>query len=218
MAASAARAGGGGRAGGDDQAAHSDVHRHRRQNLIKTYVVGEVGGARTARRQPRRAAGRSFSRSPVRRARGEVDLHAHRRLPGSADIGPVITSAARTCRRCRRTRWPQSAAKKIGFVFQGFNPAVAHVRARQRGAAAPLRRLDDEEARRTAPARHGGADRRRPRQPRRPPSESAVRRSAAARGDRARAINNPFDSAGGRADREPSTPRPASKSWISSSA
>ena len=92
--------------------------------------------------------------------------------------------------------------KKIGFVFQGFN-LLSRTSALD-NVELPL--LYGGNGLKTA-ERHKRAiemlDAGRARQPRRPPSESAVGRPAAARRDRARADQQPVDSAGRRADREP---------------
>ena len=75
--------------------------------------------------------------------------------------------------------------RTIGFVFQQFNLLRAHHGARQREAAAAVfapPAAGHGEPRRARSARAGG-----PGRPHGPPALAAVRRPAAARGDRARA-------------------------------
>ena len=91
--------------------------------------------------------------------------------------------------------------RKIGFVFQSFNLRPAHERARQRRAAARLRRAADgpSAARRAERrcARSGWADRLRP------PALRALRRPAAARRDRPRDRHQSRADPRRRADRQP---------------
>ena len=92
--------------------------------------------------------------------------------------------------------------KKIGFVFQGFN-LLSRTSALDNVELPLLYGSGGAENGRAPQAGDGSARRGRPRQPRRPSSEPAVGRSAAARRDRARADQQPVDSARRRADREP---------------
>src|SRR5439155_8299047 len=63
-------------------------------------------GARASGREPRGAARRVPGRDRPLRLR-QVDIHAHRWLPGSADIGPVLS------------RWPGRVADVEGRAGRG---------------------------------------------------------------------------------------------------
>ena len=184
------------------------------RNLVKTYVVGEV--------EVRALRGVSLDVQPRRVRRrhravglGQVDADAHPRLPRSADVRAVHP------RRPGRVADVEGPARRgpqqeDRLRLSGLQPAVAHDGARQRRAAAALRRRQDEDGR-AAPAGDGGADGGRPGRARRSSSESAVRRPAAARGDRARARSPSRRSCWPTSRPATSTRARASRSWASSS-
>jgi putative ABC transport system ATP-binding protein len=95
--------------------------------------------------------------------------------------------------------------EKIGFVFQPFHLLRAHQRARERRAAAPLRRGVRAASGTSARARRWSAVGLGHREHHHP--EPALGRAAAARRDRARARQLARDRARRRADRETSTRR-----------
>ena len=138
-----------------------------------------------------------------RRAIGlrQVHLHAHPRLPRSPDERDV---------RARRTRRLEAVARRAGpraeredrVRLPELQPAAADVGDRERRAADALQ-PSRQSAGGAAGAGDGGARVGRSRRSGRAPSQSAVGRPAAARGDRARADDRAADPAGRRADRQP---------------
>ena len=144
----------------------------------------------------------------------QVDADEPARLPGHADRGSyhcdgvdVATLDAEERARLR--------LDKIGFVFQGFNllPRMSALE----NVAMPLGYANvprDERLRARARGAGGG----RPGRSRAPSAQRAVRRPAAARGDRARADQPAADPARRRAHRRARLARPARRSWRCSSA
>ncbi len=186
------------------------------RNLVKTYTVGEVV-VRALRGADLDVDPGEFVAVTGPVGLRQVDVDAHPRLPRSADQRAVHPRRqgrlADVEGRARAGAQPENRLR-----LPGLQPAVAHDRARQRRAAAPLQRRREDEDGRTSQARDGGAHRRRSRRAVPSLSEPAVGRPAAARRDRARADQRAVDHPRRRADRATSIRAPASRSWASSSA
>ena len=173
-------------------------------------------GACAARRERRCRTGRvPRGDGPVRLR--QVDVHAHPGLPRPADVRPVhprrpgrVEDVARTIsRRCATT----------GSGSSSRASTCCRAPARSRTSNCRCSTAGEHIKAVGAPqARPGVARDRRPAAPLAPPPEPAVGRPAAARGDRARAHQQPVDPAGRRADGQPRHAARASRSWTCSSA
>ena len=171
------------------------------RDLVKTYTVGEVTVRALARREHGRHCRRIRRDHRAVRLR-QVDADAHPWMPRPADERPVHPRWQRRITDVEgRTRGDPQPEHRVRV--SGFQPAVAHHGARQRGAAAALQRVAEAEDSRPAQDGHGGAEFGRSRRPSAPLPEPALRRSAAARGDRPRARDTADDPAGRRTDRQP---------------
>ena len=88
------------------------------KNLVKTYVVGEVEVQGAARREPRRPA-RRVPRGHRTVGLRQVDVHAHRRLPRSADVGPVLPRRPGRVAHVEGRSWPPCATRRSASCSRG---------------------------------------------------------------------------------------------------
>ena len=169
------------------------------RNLVKTYVVGEVERQGASRREPGGPEGR-VPRGHWTIGLRQVDVHAHHRVSGPADVRSVFS------RRGRRLAHVEGCAGRRPqhedwFRVPGIQPAVPHHGARQRRVTAALsRRFENGRA---SPACAQSSRGGRSEGSRRSPSQPVVRRSAAARGHCPGAHQRAVDSPGRRTHREP---------------
>ena len=107
------------------------------RDLVKTYQVGDVA-VRALRGVSARYRGRRIRRRRRAVGLGQVDVHAHPRLPRSSDVGRVLARRSRRLAPGRRRAVgdPQPPDR---LRVPGIQPAGADVGGRKRGAAAALR-------------------------------------------------------------------------------
>ena len=136
----------------------------------------------------------------------QVDAHEHPRPPRPPDLRPATSSTGEDVSGFDRDRRAELRNRKIGFVFQNFSllPRTTALE----NVELPL--LYNGRGHRPARAPRQGdvslLERRRPRRARPPHAEPALRRPAAARGDRPLARQRPGADPGRRADRQPRQP------------
>ena len=148
----------------------------------------------------------SITPGRVRRGHGRVGLgqehvHEHRRVPRPADLRPLLPRRGRRV-RARSGRSGRDPQRQDRVRLPVLQPASAHLRARERRAAADLleRQPRGEGPRGEGAPLSGG---RGPGGTGGPSTEPALGRAAAAGGDRPRADQRPEADAGRRADRQP---------------
>ncbi len=118
---------------------------HRRPRRHQGLPPGRRRGARAARRQPHGAAGR-VRRHHGRVGLGQVDAHAHPRLPRPADQRAVPARVAWTSRR-----WTSRRSRASGAVASGSSSRASTCsRGRARSRTSPCR-SSTRAGRRTAP-------------------------------------------------------------------
>ena len=132
----------------------------------------------------------------------QVHLHAHRRLPRQADERRLHPGRQGRLQAVEG-RAGARAEPEDRLRVPGLQPADAHHGARQRRAAAALRRQERAETVERHKRAMASLDAVGLGHAVSPHAEPAVRRPAAARGDRARAGQRAVDYPGGRAHRQP---------------